>query len=64
MRPPTELERLAVFLAAMAVTRALLPRTQPTQNRPSGDGYCADCEMTHPADLYRARYGADNPGAN
>ncbi len=50
MRPPTEVERLAVFLAAMTVTRLMLTRT-PAPTEP-------------PTDPYRARYGANNPGAN
>ncbi len=51
MRPPTELERLAVFVAAMAVTRLLLARPQPAHACP-------------PTDPYRARYGANNPTEN
>ncbi len=77
MRPPTELERLAVFLAAMAAMRLLLERTQPTQKRPSGElvkiraarVFINGQDVTNDpryviTDPYRARYGADNPGAN
>ncbi len=75
MRPPTELERLAVFLVAMTVTRLALGRaSQPTQARPSGDSYQLTTDERREALLraralrqqlmYRARYGANNPGAN
>ncbi len=60
MRPPTEVERLVVFLAAMTVTRLLLPRTAhpvPPIVRRSHHGHELE-------DNYRARYGANNPGAN
>ncbi len=60
MRPPTEMERLAVFIAAMVVTRALLPRPNPTTLEPDSlDGFIAQAQAD-----YRARYGAHNPGAN
>ncbi len=76
MRPPTELERAVVFLAAMAVTRLLLGR--PTSERyvragryrrpiqpafPDSDRvFVGDWDVT--TAMYRARYGANNPGAN
>ncbi len=66
MRPPTELERLAVFLAAVAVTRLLLPLPVPPE-RP-GAPMPSPVRQAHRGqefeDVYRARYGANNPGAN
>ncbi len=64
MRPPTEVERLAVFLAAMAVTRALLPRTKPQEPRPPAYNPLAADQYREALLKYRARYGANNPGAN
>ncbi len=63
MRPPTELELLAVFLAAMAVTRLMLAPRQLAASR-SGCKSTARSLAGSPADPYRARYGANNPGAN
>ncbi len=59
MRPPTEAERLAVFLAAMAVTRLLLPRTKPD----ALDLLIAYDRAQAEAE-YRARYGANNAREN
>ncbi len=71
MRPPTEVERVAVFLAAMAVTPVLLPRSkQPTRNRPSGEPAKLRPARVFVGDrdaataTYRARYGANNAREN
>ncbi len=80
MRPPSEVERLAVFLAAMAVTRALLPRMKPTRTRPSSDYQLTADERREALarahalrqqlvkrrldNIYRARYGAYNAREN
>ncbi len=77
MRSPTEVERLAVFLAAMAAMRLLLGRMQPTQKRPSGElvkiraarVFINGQDVTNDpryvvTDPYRARYGADNATEN
>ncbi len=76
MRPPTELERLVVFLAAVAVTRLLLGRPTPERYVRVGR-YRIPIQPAFPdADrvlvgdrdattaTYRARYGANNPGVN
>ncbi len=76
MRPPTEVERLAVFLAAMVVVRLLLGR--PTPDRyvragryripiqpafPNSDRlFVGDRDAT--TATYRARYGANNAREN
>ncbi|MDP9443600.1 MAG: hypothetical protein M3P83_04310 [Actinomycetota bacterium] len=73
MRPPTEVERLAVFLAAMAVTRLMLGRPTPEPPRvrvyAGNRVFVGGPDVTNDpryavTDPYRARYGANNPGAN
>lgn len=74
MRPPTEVERLAVFLAAMTVTRLLLARRRAATPEPAeprrvravfvnGRNVTGDPRYDT-TEAFRARYGADNPGAN
>ncbi len=70
MRPPTEVERLAVFLAAMTVTRLLLgrrarPPAYPcdSRGRPIEDGINGWLDP-EPIYDYRARYGANNAREN
>ncbi len=76
MRPPTEFERLTVFLAAMLVTRLMLGRPKPERYVRVGR-YRIPIQPAFPDSdrllvgdrdattaTYRARYGANNPGAN
>ncbi len=73
MRPPTEVERFAVFLAAMTVTRLLLARRRAATPEPAeprrvrivvNGRDITDDPRYAVTDPYRARYGANNPGAN